>query len=313
MMEQIYKYDVAFSFLEKDEKIAFGINQQIEGRITTFFYSGKQKEIVGKDGEEEFNKVFGQEARLVVVLYDTDWGKTPWTRIEETAIRNRAYSEGYDFVLFIVTKHGVQLSKWLPKNRLWFGLERYGIEGAAAVIESRIQELNGEVRELTAEDKAKQKAKEIEFEHTREKFLHSSEGFDSANKEVDKLFSGIKNIVSQIQTDNLKFSIKGDNRQLILFSSGYTLFVHWDLQYSNSLNYSALYVRLFEGSIPYKNSIPFEDPTELLEERYHFELLITGQYGWRESEFLSTEQLIEHCIDKLMNQIQTDKRRKREE
>ena len=38
-MEQSYKYDVAFSFLEKDEGVIVGINQLVEARITTFFYS----------------------------------------------------------------------------------------------------------------------------------------------------------------------------------------------------------------------------------------------------------------------------------
>lgn len=316
-MKQTYKYDVAFSFLEKDEKIAVGINQLVEGRITTFLYSRKQGEIAGKDGEEEFNKVFTQEARLVIVLYDMEWGKTPWTRIEETAIRNRGYSEGYDFVLFILTKAGLQPPKWLPKNRLWLGLERYGIEGATAVVESRVQELDGEVRDLTAVDKAKQKAKEIEFEQTRQSFLRSHDGIDAANKEVSKLFSEIKIIVSQVQNQSLEFIIKEDLRELIVYSSGYTLFLHWSLQYANSLDHSAFRVQLFKGSIPYKGSMPIEDPVRLQVESYYFDMLISDKYGWRfrrnDGEFFSTEQLIERCMDKLIDLIKIDKVRRRDE
>ena len=96
-----YKYDVAFSFLARDEGLATELNDLLQDRVRTFLYSRKQGEIAGKDGEQSFNAVFGKEARLVVVLYRRGWGETPWTRIEETAIRNRAFEYGYDFVKFI--------------------------------------------------------------------------------------------------------------------------------------------------------------------------------------------------------------------
>ena len=73
----------------------------IKVRATTFIYSDRQTEIAGKDGEKEFNEVFGSQARLVVVLFREKWGQTSWTQIEETAIRNRAFNETYDFALFI--------------------------------------------------------------------------------------------------------------------------------------------------------------------------------------------------------------------
>ncbi len=310
-MKQFYKYDVAFSFLEKDEKIAVEISQLVEGRIGTFLYARKQGEIVGKDGEEEFNRVFGLEARLVVVLYDAEWGKTSWTRIEETAIRNRGYSEGYDFVLFIITKTGLQPPKWLPKNRLWFGLGHYGVKGAAAVIEARVQELEGEVRELTAADKAKQKAREIEFEHTRQDFLRSQDGMHAACKEVANLFSELKKIITQIESQNLKFTIDGNDKELMVYSSGYTLFIHWSVQYANSLDSSCLRVQLFKGVIPYKGRMPFEDPERLAEESYYFDVLMSEQYVWRfrkfEGEFFLTDQLVSMCIEKLMDRIKKAK------
>lgn len=310
-MKQIYTYDVAFSFLEKDKEIVIGINKLVEGRISTFLYSRKQGEIAGKDGEEVFNRVFGKETRLVVVIYDLEWGKTPWTRIEETAIRNRGYLEGYDFTLFIITKSGLQPPKWLPKNRLWVGLERHGIKGAAVVIEARVQELDGEVHELTAVDKAKQKAMEIEFEHTRQDFLRSQGGMDAAYKEVTKLFLELKEILTQIESQNLKFTIDGNDRELMIYSSGYTLFLHWSVQYANSLDSSVFRVQLFKGSIPYKNRMPFEEPKRLEEESYYFDMLMPEQYGWRfrkfDGEFLKTGQLISRSMEKIMDRIKKEK------
>lgn len=126
MSEKKYKYEVAFSFIKEDEPLATAINDLIQERVATFLYSKHQEEIAGTDGEKTFNTVFGEESRTVVVLYRDTWGTTPWTRIEETAIRNRAFSEGYDFVIFVPTQKGVTLPKWLPKTQLWVGLERWG-------------------------------------------------------------------------------------------------------------------------------------------------------------------------------------------
>jgi hypothetical protein len=92
--EHKFKYEVAFSFLQKDEQTAYQINDFIQDRIEIFIYSKKQEELVGTAGEKNFNNVFYRECRIVVLLYRNGWGATPWTRIEETAIRNRAFDSG---------------------------------------------------------------------------------------------------------------------------------------------------------------------------------------------------------------------------
>jgi hypothetical protein len=92
--EKVYKFDVAFSFPSKDEGLATRINDLLQDRIETFLYSRQQEKLAGTDGEKTFSEVFGKEARVVVVLFRNGWGQTRWTRIEETAIRGRAYERG---------------------------------------------------------------------------------------------------------------------------------------------------------------------------------------------------------------------------
>ena len=71
MAEDIkYKYEVAFSFLQADEPIAYQINDLIQDRIETFLYSKKQEELGGTDGEKKFNEVFYKEENVITV--------TPW-------------------------------------------------------------------------------------------------------------------------------------------------------------------------------------------------------------------------------------------
>jgi hypothetical protein len=106
-------------------------------RLATFIYSDakRQATLAGRDGEEAFSRVLGMEARTVVVLYREGWGEQGFTAVEATAIRNRAREVGYDFTTFIPLNKPPTVPRWLPQNRLWIGLERWGIEHAATVIE----------------------------------------------------------------------------------------------------------------------------------------------------------------------------------
>jgi hypothetical protein len=68
-MSADYKYNVAFSFLAQDEQLASQLNDHLQDRAKTFLYSKRQERLAGTDGEETFNSVFGEHARVVVVLY----------------------------------------------------------------------------------------------------------------------------------------------------------------------------------------------------------------------------------------------------
>jgi hypothetical protein len=217
-----YKYEVAFSFLKEDELLAIKINDLIQDRLSTFIYSKKQEEVAGTDGEETFNRVFSEEARIVVVLYRQNWGNTPWTRIEETAIRNRAYDEGYDFTVFIPLDKKPQLPKWLPKTQIWANLERYGVEGAANIIETKIQQTGGSVREESVEEHAIRLKREIEVEQERKHFLASENGVKAANKEVEIISEAMISLITKVEEKTgFKFRIQQNsdgNRWLEVFS-----------------------------------------------------------------------------------------------
>lgn len=79
VVETAFKFDVAFSFVAKDEDLATGINDLLQDRLSTFLYSKQQEGLVGTDGEQTFSDVFGKQARVVVVLYRKEWGQTRWT------------------------------------------------------------------------------------------------------------------------------------------------------------------------------------------------------------------------------------------
>jgi hypothetical protein len=55
-------------------------------------------------------------------------------------------------VILIPNEKQITPPKWLPKNRLWIGLDRWGIESAAGVIEARVQEFGGKIKNETIAD-----------------------------------------------------------------------------------------------------------------------------------------------------------------
>src|SRR5258708_26065746 len=103
-MTNNFEYDVAFSFHSLDENIAFEINDRLQDRYRTFLYSEQQKILAGRNGEDKFNEIFRGKAKFVVILFGKEWGETPVTKIEQRAIRDRAYDQAYGFTLFIRTE-----------------------------------------------------------------------------------------------------------------------------------------------------------------------------------------------------------------
>lgn len=194
-----FKYDVAFSFVAEDEPLATQLADQFEGRLEVFLYSRRQEQLAGTDGEKTFNEVFSKQARLVVVLYRDGWGQTPWTRIEETAIRNRAFDAGCDFVIFIPLDEKPAVPKWLPRTQLWVGLSRWGVSGAASVIDARFQELGGEPTQETLDHRAARVERTLNYEKHRENYLGSDAGVRGANESFGSLRDAVLEAVPRLQ------------------------------------------------------------------------------------------------------------------
>ncbi|HRH10040.1 MAG TPA: hypothetical protein PLU73_00920 [Bacteroidia bacterium] len=184
-MTNNFNYDVAFSFTADKEYIAEKLNSLLKNRIKCFIYFERQEELAGSDGEKKFNSIFQFEARIVVIILSKDWGQTKWTKIEETAIRNRGYDEGYDFAIVIPTDSNVKVPNWLPKNRIWINIDRWGMESAAASIEARVIEADGKVNEETTAQKAKRLNDQLNKINYNRAIINSENGVKKFNDEVE--------------------------------------------------------------------------------------------------------------------------------
>jgi hypothetical protein len=97
-----YRYDVAFSFLDRDEALVRRLVEQLGPDVSVFFSAERQGELCRRRrGVVTFTSVFRREARTVAIGYRDEWGSTTST-IELNAIRERGFSEhGYDFATLI--------------------------------------------------------------------------------------------------------------------------------------------------------------------------------------------------------------------
>ncbi len=283
MQDTKFKYDVAFSLLAQDEGLASEINDFLSDRYQTFLYSERQKEIAGTDGEIKFKTVFAEEARFIVVLYRDGWGTTPWTRMEEEAIRGRAFDEGYDFVKFIPLDEKQTVPKYLPKTQLWINALRFGAKSAASVIEARLSEMGVQTHVENAVDRAARLNRAMVFEGKRKAFASSVEGVNSSNASFDAIENSLLAKIEEIEVAGipLKFAMKRNQRIIVVLGLMRCLNIHWHYSYANSLDGAHLNIELWDGHPPFPGRYySFDQPHMLRTHQFTFQLQQNGVGEW---------------------------------
>ena len=313
-MADKFKYDIAFSFLSGDEKAAQEINDALQDRYRTFIYTERQKELAGTDGEETFKRVFAKEARIVAVLFRPEWGNTRWTRIEETAIRDRAYEEGYDFCTFVAMTEHIERPDWLPKTRLLYSLKRFGVTGAAVALEARLQEQGVAVREETVTERAQRLKRARDFAEEAEQFRRSTDGVESAVVAVENLKRELgKHCEDVSKATDMHFTF----RILPLGYTGVTspnavLVFNWHHRYTNSLDKSSLNVGFYDKMPRLPGLIPgFEEPRTLESAKFEFKLIGSSRQAWVSAQAeVVPDNMAEYLMKRLIYHNENELRRK---
>lgn len=313
MTDIAYEYDVAFSFLAQDEPLATELNDLLQERLKTFLYSKRQGELAGTDGEQTFNAVFGEKARVVVVLYRPGWGETPWTRIEETAIRNRAFESGYDFVKFIPLDEHPSVPKWLPRTQLWLGLKRWGVAGTASVIEARVEECGGEPHEESVQERAARLERSLTFNERRRRFLGSDEGVRTANQEFEQFEKEFKVLIDGIKDSgvSLSFAVKRSGRQIVILGLNMGFNLTFRQRYTNSLTEAALIFSVYDDNPPFSGTTTFGSSIRLCEMKFTFDITPADDRIWvassGEGQRFSTKDLSSFLLKSFMDEGQKNK------
>jgi hypothetical protein len=320
-----FKYDVAFSFLVEDEALARRLNDLLAARVSTFFYSDaqRQKQIAGRDGDAVYSRVFAEEARTVVVLYRPAWGERGFTQIEATAIRNRAYDRGLDFVTFIPLHNPPSVPAWLPKSRVWIGLERWGIDHAAAVIESRIQEAGGSPKEETAEDAAARVSRQVIAESERRATLDSSQGARAAELAFEQIFEHLTAIAER-SSRLMKAPTRSRSNphrpacEVVGFTDYWKLHLVWNPAYLETSNNGELIISEWDGhgwdmNYPEMQFEGMSGPKQRT--KFVFDVNESGEFGWRlktdpKGRFFSNRDVADWAAKRLIARIEAERLKK---
>jgi hypothetical protein len=305
MPEQEFEYDVAFSFAAQDEGIATQLNDLLSDRMKTFIYPEHQKKLAGTDGMISFSDVYGRKARTVVVLFRTEWGNTPWTKVESEAIRARAHEEGFDFTLFIVIEAKPTLPAWLPRTRLYLALERFGLEAAAAVVETRVTEAGGSPHEETILERAQRNKRANELLAAQKQFWNSGTGVQAANQAFEKFTLSLEQGCKEIKQLGTFIELHNRYGVRVVQCGGLNLIISWRLRFNNSLDESVLDAEFYQGFPRLPGFIPtFEEARRIHTEQFDYKLMRMDHHTYvrrgNKREF-GPDKLADHLLKKLMD------------
>jgi hypothetical protein len=230
----------------------------------------------GRTGRITFSAVFKEQARSVAVLLRPEWGRTPWTRIEQNAIKDRAYDQGYHFATFIVTMPGTPIPSWLNKTHIWYDLQRFGLDGAAAVLARRIEERGGVAVEETLPDRAARLGRAQKFDREKKAFAASEEGVKASQAAYLRLISDIKCNSDTLRSVGCRLQERSYDSTTMVVGSGIVLTLRYECHYANSLDGAKLEANFYDGVPPLQGSLPHT----LKSWKFTFQLVGPGRSAW---------------------------------
>jgi hypothetical protein len=186
-----YKYDIALSLCKEDTDFARNLVRQLNPGLKVFYYENNQEDIISQSGPEIFGKVF-KEARVVVILSRKEWSETFYTKIEMHSINDRTRTEGYDY-LVVIPMVPNEIPVWYPKTMIYADPLNITLEVIANIVEYKVAERGGVVKQLTVEDQYQHLLIRIE---NKKKLIQLQSSEDALMEIIDEMKT-ILTIVNQ--------------------------------------------------------------------------------------------------------------------
>lgn len=306
-----FKYEVAFSFLTRDEHLAHQLSDSVADLLKTFIYTEQQKVIIGKDGMETYRKVFIEEARIVVILYREEWGQSGMTRVEHDAIHDRAYEQGQGFIVLINLDKGSPV--WMSRSHIRLDFDRQGVVGAKAVIETRVDEYGGTVREETLMDVVERNKRAEGRRAHLSSYYTSPTGQKEAHEEVLTLMRSALAAKDGIMNTGHGFTFNSREsmpRMVMLSCEGSSLRFLWKHgEYSKAMSGSILELKIADTSIYDGGPTPSGRTHQIAQ--YAYVLNAADTKGWQpftnHNEFYTSERLVEHGMKLLVERVELNR------
>jgi hypothetical protein len=279
------KYDVAISFLVRDEPTAAALAARLIGQLKVFFYPRNQEELAGTDGLESMRSPFQIDSRINVVLFRESWGQTPWTRVEATAIKDSCLERGWTTLFFIVLDKTSKLPIWLPNTHIRFNFEDYGIEQAVGAIKARVQEIGGNVVGPDAKSEAIRVHQEAQFLADRERLFHDQRWItENVLPAVRDVFVAIDALSREVRSETgINFESGANEGQCVLTNNRISLHVGWRQPYINVVAEDAYIIATeFDSQIalPGQKLMYWCQPKQLRRYRFRPTLSLVRELCW---------------------------------
>ncbi|MEH2613730.1 hypothetical protein [Bradyrhizobium sp. AZCC 1693] len=303
--------DVAISFLAKDEPFAAELHARLEQTLKLFFFPRQQEELAGTDGLESMRTPF-LESRVAVILFRQPWGETPWTRVEETAIKDRCLAKGWNSLLFVTLDKTSPLPVWLPNTHIRFSNQDYPIEELVGAIKARVQENGGEISKPNPLIIAKRIRAEAELRDDEKRFFRDYPFINqTAKPQVNALLNEIVRKAREVG-DSISYTIDAQIRdsECVVRYGGISLHAHWTQHFTNviedvDLRLRSLGNRLFLPGERYFNT---REPRELSRRTFRPQLDFNRNLRWADADtkqqLLKDEDIVEEAIKQFLQLVE---------
>lgn len=311
-------YDVAITFLYQDLALAQTLYDELSKDLEVFFFPRNQEELAGTDGMESMREPFRDQSRLNVVLYRPKWGKTPWTGVEEIAVKESCLATSFRSIFFFVIEPTSEIPTWLPETHVRFNFADFTVDQAIGAIKARVQERGGHFKPMTPARKVALLQIEDEYQRARRQ-ITSQDGMLKIQGNVELLFREIDIQLKDVNADghlhiehHIELRFGAAEQHCLLGMQRLGLTVTWFQRYSSTLDDANLIVReLNENAILPPNHMRLRQPDVISEVRYVPDVSRTRDYVWKaakgKEEMITSKDLATKLILQFLDLIERDR------
>ena len=195
-----FTYEAAISSAGYDSRARLQMEERLRSRLRTAasappLWTRAEREGVEGDGSGE---ILGRGARVVIVLHQRMWGRTPATRGDVAAIERRLSTSGGNFLQV------VRLDRSLPPT--WLGdapscsVLDHGLDGCIDRIIDTVSQRGGATRPAVEADVVARAAADEQAAKVREAFLASHRARSALTRELDVLTDQVERRALEIDT-----------------------------------------------------------------------------------------------------------------
>lgn len=291
-------YDVAFSFRYLDLALAETLKDKLDPPLKCFVYSRSQDSIAASDGLDTFRTTFRNESRLNVVLFRKDWGQTPWTGVEEIAIKDSCLQTKYRN-LVVVRLDDAPTPSWVPDTHQLFDLTLYTADELIGVIKSRAQAVGVAIATESPIDRVRRISRDESFVRETKEHFRSPPGIKAAHALIPQIKDELKAQTDAIATEHPEWQSRfgqGNPREFEFRFAGIRLFAEMTGCFSNDVADAVL-------RLDFSQLCAAESPNRLALEKLALHRTRLLGVCWRLSNgtALSASGVAEHCITKMID------------